>query len=75
MGKHPAVTLLLPVLLYAAAMGEDYVDPFFTDSFVLGAFWLGIIRDILWIRPAWARQLPDGTRRRFGPWSRRLLAQ
>lgn len=33
------------------------------ESFQLAAVWIGLVRRIVWLRPPWAFQLPDGTRR------------
>jgi UPF0489 domain len=33
------------------------------ESFQLAAVWVGLVRRVVWLRPAWAFQLPDGERR------------
>ncbi len=32
-------------------------------SFQLSAVWVGLVSRVVWVRPEWARQLPDGERR------------
>jgi hypothetical protein len=32
-------------------------------SFQLSAVWVGLVSRVVWVRPVWARQLPDGERR------------
>ena len=32
-------------------------------SFQLGAVWVGLVSRVVWVRPEWAEQLPDGERR------------
>lgn len=44
------------------ASAEARLEPDLS-SFQLAAAWLGLVGRIVWIRPAWARQLPDGERR------------
>jgi hypothetical protein len=33
------------------------------ESFQLAAVWLGLVRRVVWLRPPWAFQIPDGARR------------
>ena len=33
------------------------------ESFQLAAVWVGLVERVVWLRPAWAFQLPDGERR------------
>jgi hypothetical protein len=38
------------------------------ESFQLAAVWLGLVNRVVWLRPSWAFQFPDGVRRfRVGP--------
>jgi hypothetical protein len=32
------------------------------ETFQLAAVWVGLVRRVVWLRPDWARQLPDGER-------------
>lgn len=32
-------------------------------SFQIAAAWVGLVSEVVWLRPRWARQLPDGIRR------------
>lgn len=61
---HP--DLGVPELPLAAALRSDpqaLVRRLDISSFQLAAVWVGLVGRVVWLRPAWADQLPDGTRR------------